>query len=177
MRKRSSRAALTIIELLVAVGIVALLGLFLFPSFRSARESSKQVKCLGQLRQIVFALVMYADDNDGYGPATPLDGVVAANEISDGVPDVPIMLSKYRITEETFHCPSDKIAYFQAGYGSSYIYNGSPSRRLFESYPISQPGDVFDSSRLPLIGEGMTLHRQANNVAFLDGHAALERPQ
>jgi len=176
IHKRSSNKALTVIELLVVVGVVTLLLSLSVACFLDIRERAKQVKCLAQLRQIAPALVMYADDHDGYGPATPQDGIIATNEVTDGIPDLPIMLSKYKIGEELFLCPKDQIAYFHPNFGSSYIFFAAGlDVRLFEEKHQAIEGWV-DISGLPLIGEGMGLHQGANNIAYRDGHVELKKP-
>ena len=65
-RIRSARRAFTLIELLVVVAIIALLISILLPSLSQAREQARQVKCGANLRQIAFADVMYADENDNW---------------------------------------------------------------------------------------------------------------
>ena len=59
------RFAFTLIELLVVVAIIAILAAMLLPSLRNARESAKAAQCLGNLKQIAVAAILYADDHDG----------------------------------------------------------------------------------------------------------------
>lgn len=58
-----SRCAFTLVELLVVIGIIAVLMGLLMPALSRARESSKRTACLSNLRQVYTLLQLYAQDN------------------------------------------------------------------------------------------------------------------
>jgi len=66
------RRGFTLVEVLVALGIGALLLAILLPAFGSARESARRIACQSNLRQFYAALRGYADtQNGGVPPALP----------------------------------------------------------------------------------------------------------
>ena len=58
------RKAFTLVELLVVIAIIALLMALLMPALERAREQGKRAICLNNLRQLMIAWNLYADDND-----------------------------------------------------------------------------------------------------------------
>ena len=58
----------SLVELLVVIGIIALLISILLPVLNRAREAANQVKCMSNLRQLAAAFVAYANNNRGSFP-------------------------------------------------------------------------------------------------------------
>src|SRR5688500_5349081 len=64
--RRLFRAAFTLVELLVVIGIIALLIGILMPVLGRARRAAYDAQCLSNLKQLSTAMIMYANENKGY---------------------------------------------------------------------------------------------------------------
>lgn len=91
---KSSRHGFTLVELLVVIGIIALLISILLPSLNRAREAARTAACLSNLRQMGLAAQMYANDYKGY--LTPSRGYGALPEYNcSGPQNWPSYLTGY----------------------------------------------------------------------------------
>jgi len=122
-----TRRAFTLVELLVVIGIIALLIAVLLPSLIKSRKQAQSVACMSNMRQIGLALVMFQQEHQGYLPkawynSRPFTKPVASDvdvnlESGSGGNDwgyrYPMLgfdyvLVKYiKGNREVFRCPSD----------------------------------------------------------------------
>jgi len=163
-----STKGFTLVELLVVIGIIALLISILLPALNRAREQGNRVKCASNLRQIGLAVQMYANDNKGnfprtlYNPATASNGIVAGTEnasiadpFSAGTANCVtssffLVLKTQDLASEVFVCPSssaERAAFNFNGSNSmsgaqnvwNFNYTGNPADNISYSYIVPFP--------------------------------------
>src|SRR2546421_12610822 len=84
-RRRWHVQGFTLVELLVVIGIIALLIAILLPALNRARESANNLKCMATLRSMAQAAHLHAAEHQGY---MPLAGAqYAADRSAAGIGD------------------------------------------------------------------------------------------
>jgi prepilin-type N-terminal cleavage/methylation domain-containing protein/prepilin-type processing-associated H-X9-DG protein len=85
-RRNGGKAAFTLVELLVVIGIIAVLISILLPTLGRAREAARASKCLNNMRQITIAAISFAQENGGWMPARAGGGNIPYNPGSGKCP-------------------------------------------------------------------------------------------
>lgn len=122
----------TLVELLVVIGIIAVLIGLLLPTLNKAREAARQVKCMANMKQLASAVIQYANDNRSIMPGRASDPPLSFDYIfwqpTRNITDSALAryLSKDRsILESIFRCPSDNIDQRPNTRGTPFRYSYS----------------------------------------------------
>lgn len=195
-RRFKRSIAFTIIELLVVIAIVAILASLLLPALKSARDKSKEIACVNNLKQMGMAAVMYTSDCDGYFFRYHDGSVAWFNYRDHAFNALYLNAAYYRAPGSILDCPGGTRGYFgldgfntNPGYNLDYGFNadlGSSHTRdtllkgveskcvIFcdaQRYYTGSPGGWSYWGALGSLGKGVQwCHKDRANFVFYDGH-------
>jgi prepilin-type N-terminal cleavage/methylation domain-containing protein/prepilin-type processing-associated H-X9-DG protein len=157
---RRRRRAFTLVEVLVVIGIVALLVGALLPALARARRSAQSAQCLSNMRQMQAAQLAYALDNKGWLiQAGFAHGAASGNE--------PVAwfntLQSYYQNKLIARCPSDESIHFDEP-----VPGTTPPIRRRTSYGIN---NFLDKDMCPWGGPYLRLTQvrsPASTVQFVE---------
>jgi prepilin-type N-terminal cleavage/methylation domain-containing protein/prepilin-type processing-associated H-X9-DG protein len=115
--------AFTLVELLVVIGIIAVLISMLLPALNRAREQARQIACASNLKQLYYCVQMYANQNNGY---------IMPSRVMAGTAET-----------ESFWCGSDVLGSVLLGSGASMNSNDIANRiaRMLKCPSSDRPKD------------------------------------
>jgi prepilin-type N-terminal cleavage/methylation domain-containing protein/prepilin-type processing-associated H-X9-DG protein len=163
-----NKRAFTLVELLIVIGIIALLVGLTLPTLYRAVAIARSTACKTNLHAVGVGLRMYLDQNDDI---MPLAAQMPSEERND-YPRIADVLEPFIETPNTLKCPADRIRTFFAEEGSSYEYHQLlGGRKVSDSFLSRRWGE----QNVPVMNDYEPFHGEADqpgamNYLFADGH-------
>jgi len=171
---RCRSGGFTLVELLVVIGIIAVLISILLPTLASARRSANSVKCQAALKEIGTAFRQYAMVNKGYYPAVRNSDAIDASLTNRRWTDMLARymnstaknfstaadLTKLRLNSVLWGCPewTKTQEYNPApGFTADNVYNGY----AMQSYPMAEDWFIYGQVK----NLGTYIRDAAGNIA------------
>ncbi len=181
----------TLVELLIVIGIVAVLIAILLPALSRANRQAQQIACQSNVRQVCLAAQMYAQEQKVYvgylsGPSPKDRKELLYPYLKQGRSNADVAVNA------VWHCVSNRFPETQTGYGFNMHLN---FQKLTKIRKWSETVAVVDSGRLDngqptlithcfppsrptatnAVRPEPRHHNSTVNVGFVDGHVEVHK--
>jgi prepilin-type N-terminal cleavage/methylation domain-containing protein len=159
----------TLVEILIVIGLIAVLAAIAWPLLSRGVAQAHSAACLANLRTLGIALNLYLADHNGILPTL----AAARGSTAENLPVIDTVLAPYAGNPAAFRCPADD--HIAAETGTSYFYNSALAGQRLSN--LNFLGLVEGASRIPVLVDKEGWH-YANptrvNHLFADGHSSNE---
>ena len=174
--KKTSLKGFTLIELLVVIAITGILASLILPALSRAREQARRTVCINNIKQIGFAVQMFAQNR---GMSSILEEETT-NDIwrEDAKVSLGKLIPDYLENARVLYCPSQR--YYKSSHPDYGINNfGVAGMTSRSSYYIRGSEELSESKKIKawisdveLPEENKSAHKTGVNAGYGDGSVA-----